>query len=311
MKNKIIILIGISGSGKSTFAKDYVKNNSNSVIISRDTIRMALFGFNEETYKDYYKNDTTEREKIVTTFFNTQIWNALENGLDVVVDNTHLNKEYLYAYKQFSVRLEICIFDINLDVCIQRDFERVKSVGADVIRKQHKQFEKLLKSNFEEDIKNFNDEISNIFESCRKQEWTLLKPDCVVVDLDGTLCHTDGKRSPYDYSKVGLDSIDGDIAEIVDVLSKNDEMSIIICTGRDEICRGDTKKFLENMMISIDGLYMRKEGDRRKDNIVKIELIREIQKKYNIIGIFDDRKRIISIGRRLGYKMLHVAEGNF
>jgi predicted kinase len=126
--NKIIILVGISGSGKSTFAKGYVKNHRDTVIISRDTIRMSLFGFNEETYGDYYKDDITEREKIVTNFFNSQVRYALEKGLDVIADNTHLNTSYIYAYKQFGVPLEIRIFDTNVDVCIQRDFERTKCV---------------------------------------------------------------------------------------------------------------------------------------------------------------------------------------
>ncbi len=310
MKNKIIILIGISGSGKSTFAKDYVKNNKNSVIISRDTIRMALFGFNEETYNEYYKNDTTEREKIVTHFFNAQVWNALENGLDVVVDNTHLSTSYIYAYKQFGVKLEICIFNENIDVCIQRDFERVKCVGADVVNKQHKQFQKLLSSNFEEDIKNFNQEISDIFENCKKAEFDSEKLDCVVVDIDGCMAHTNGKRSPFDYSKVGVDDVDELLLYIIKVLDF-DNLVIIFCTGRDEVCRTDTIKWFQKHKIPFDGLFMRKEGDKRKDNVVKPELWGEIQKEFNIKFIIEDRMRNVKVARKLGYVVHHVAEGNF
>ncbi len=56
---------------------------------------------------------------------------------------------------------------------------------------------------------------------------------------------------------------------------------------------------------------MRKTGDNRKDNIIKAELWREIQEKYNILAMFDDRNRVVDMARRLGYKVCQVAEGDF
>lgn len=309
--NKIIILVGISGSGKSTFAKNYVETHRDTVIISRDSIRMSLFGFNDSTYGDYYNGDITAREKTVTEFFNSQVWNALEKGYDVICDNTHLNMSYINVYKMFSVPLEVRVFDTNIDLCVQRDFEREKSVGIDVVMKQYKQFEKLLKSNFKEDIKEFNNELINIYETCKKEIWMFSKPDCVVFDLDGTLCHTDGNRSPYEYTKVGLDRADSDISELADIIGNSKDLNVIICTGRDNICREETFNWLKDNCFKYEGLYMRKAGDKRKDNIVKPELWREIQKKFNIISIVEDRKRVVNIARKLGYKCLQVENGDF
>lgn len=309
--NKIIILVGISGSGKSTFAKNYVETHRDTVIISRDSIRMSLFGFNDSTYGDYYNGDITAREKTVTEFFNSQVWNALEKGYDVICDNTHLNMSYINVYKMFSVPLEVRVFDTNIDLCVQRDFEREKSVGIDVVMKQYKQFEKLLKSNFKEDIKEFNNELINIYETCKKEIWMFSKPDCVVFDLDGTLCHTDGNRSPYEYTKVGLDRADSDISELADIIGNSKGLNVIICTGRDNICREETFNWLKDNCFKYEGLYMRKAGDKRKDNIVKPELWREIQKKFNIISIVEDRKRVVNIARKLGYKCLQVENGDF
>ena len=41
---KIIITRGIPGSGKTTWAKDVVKENSNYIRINRDDLRIMLIG---------------------------------------------------------------------------------------------------------------------------------------------------------------------------------------------------------------------------------------------------------------------------
>jgi hypothetical protein len=64
-------------------------------------------------------------------------------------------------------------------------------------------------------------------------------------------------------------------------------------------------------MIKYDGLYMRSSGDKRKDNIVKAELWKKIQENYNIFVIFEDRKRVVNMGRKLGYKICQVVDGEY
>ncbi len=307
--NKIIVLVGVSASGKSTYAKEYVKDNTNTVIISRDSLRLALFGFNEETYSTYYQGDTTEREKVVTTFFDSQVWVALEQGFDVIVDNTHLNKNYINKYKMYGVPIQLCVFDVSKDVCIQRDFTRTKSVGGDVVCNQYKQYTKLMETDFREDVDAYNNELQAIYESCKKADYVFSKPNCVVFDLDGTLAHSNGNRSPYDYTKVRNDGVDFDLLEMIDDL--HEETDVIICTGRDAICYEDTKIWLNDNLIRHSGLFMRGQGDTRKDNIVKAELWKKIQEKYNIIGIFEDRKRVVNMARNLGFKCLQVDKGDF
>lgn len=311
--NKIIILVGISGSGKSTWAKDYVQNNPNTVIVSRDSIRMSLYGYDEETYNVYYEQERSivdEREKIITKFFDSQVSYALAKGMDVVADNTHLNSSYINAYKKFGAFLKLEFFDEGLDNCIKRDLFRTKYVGSAVIKKQFKNFEKLINSKILEEISEFNKELEEIYKTCKKSsENDSKKPDSYVFDLDGCLAHTNGKRSPYDWTKVSIDDIDVNIADIVNKL--HEKFHIIICTGRDASCREDTIKWLVDNGVMFDEIYMRSKDDRRKDNIVKPLLYKEIQKKYKICGIFEDRARVVSIGRKLGYLMLSVAEGDF
>ena len=41
---KLIILCGIPGSGKTTYAKKYIENNANTIHLSSDAIRKELYG---------------------------------------------------------------------------------------------------------------------------------------------------------------------------------------------------------------------------------------------------------------------------
>ena len=65
VKNKeLIILVGISGSGKSTWAGEYINNNTNILRLNRDDIRKSLV----QNLKGYYqREDLTILEDIVST----------------------------------------------------------------------------------------------------------------------------------------------------------------------------------------------------------------------------------------------------
>ena len=64
------VMVGLSGSGKSSVAKEIVENNSNTIIVSSDNIREELTG-------DY-------------KVFNKRIREALENNTNVIADATNI-----------------------------------------------------------------------------------------------------------------------------------------------------------------------------------------------------------------------------
>ncbi len=53
---KIIITRGIPGSGKTTWAKNFVKNNPNYIRISRDDLRSILIGKWDWSIEDVVKS---------------------------------------------------------------------------------------------------------------------------------------------------------------------------------------------------------------------------------------------------------------
>lgn len=89
MTDELIMLVGIAGSGKSTWAKqkerEYLEDGYSTVIISRDAIRFDMLKDGE----DYF-----DRENEVFNEFIRQINLSLEMGINkVFVDATHLTEK--------------------------------------------------------------------------------------------------------------------------------------------------------------------------------------------------------------------------
>lgn len=84
MNNKLYVMIGCPGSGKTTYAKNALMND-NTVYVSRDEVRFALLQEGEEYFS---------REKEVYREFIWKIYNAIQNEhKDVIADATHLNEK--------------------------------------------------------------------------------------------------------------------------------------------------------------------------------------------------------------------------
>ena len=79
--NKLYIVMGTPGSGKSTWIQNHL--DEHSVWVSRDDVRFSMVAEDEEYFS---------KEKQVFKEYTRRINNALENGYDVFADATHLNK---------------------------------------------------------------------------------------------------------------------------------------------------------------------------------------------------------------------------
>jgi hypothetical protein len=59
-------------------------------------------------------------------------------------------------------------------------------------------------------------------------------------------------------------------------------------------------------------LFMRGDDDYRPDEIVKRELYEEnVLGNYDVVGVIDDRSKVVKMWRELGLTCLQVAEGAF
>lgn len=303
MNKKLILLCGISGSGKSTFASNNVQNHPEKyVIVNRDKIRELLFGYTEETIYEYYdRKDFNKLEKQVTKYEDTIIREGLAEDKTVIVDATHLSRKYLERFKFWNVPTTIEFFDIGINEAFKRLEDRTRKVDSDIVNKQYNKY-----INLKKDL-----EKNPIDFTPATIEQNDLLPNCYIFDIDGTLAKMNN-RSPYDWKKVGEDNKISWVAEVNRIIYENENNTdVIICTGRDGVCSEDTERWLALNHINYTEFYIRPQGDMRPDWVIKEEMWRDISTRYNILGIFDDRQQVVDRARSLGLNVLQVEHHNF
>lgn len=145
---KIIILSGISNSGKSSYAQTLLDIDSERyVIIGRDKLRELHYGYTEETVKEYYvRSDFNYLESQITAVQGNLINFWLKRGKDVIIDNTNLKMSYIKDFNKFEVETEIKYFDITLKEALTRNMSRKRQVDPEVIERQYSQYVNLRKS---------------------------------------------------------------------------------------------------------------------------------------------------------------------
>ena len=282
---------GLPASGKSTWAKEQVANSKGKIKrVNKDDLRAMIDAG--------VWNKANEKE--ILNVRDTLINHYLSHGFSVIVDDTNLAPKHEETLQKIAEEhrstFEVKSFlDVPLAECIRRDMLRPEPVGKKVIRRMY-------------------DSIKDVYEP--KIEYDPNKPDCIIVDIDGTLAHMNG-RSPYDYTKVSTDVVDPVVSDIVrryrsvDIMDDN-PLYVIIVSGREDSCKPETEKWLQDNHIPYDELHMRKSDDDRDDRIVKKEIFDAwINNRYNVKFVLDDRNRVVEMWRSLGLKVLQVGEGDF
>lgn len=138
------------------------------------------------------------------------------------------------------------------------------------------------------------------------------RPEIVVFDLDGTLScgkhrlhllpNKEDAHVTQAWDTFNLAA--GDDAPISDNIRLCNALSaryrIVILTGRCDVTKSLTTKWLYENGVFYDSLIMRKQDDHRVDIDFKEESLRGIQKLGNIICCFDDLEHIVKHIRGMG-----------
>lgn len=278
---KLTILRGISGSSKSTWAAKYLEDNPNTVVVSRDSLRMALFD-------KWFGVD----EDFITKIEHQAIRQAFSAGKDVVSDNTNISQssvnKLIAIAREFDADIEVKQFDVDFETAWLRVEERRRDTGKEIPYN-------VLKRQFANLKKTPTLKINEVptFETYVAPDD---KPGALVVDIDGTLANHkvgDSHRGPFDWSRVGEDHLIEPVRNMVNTYYESGYI-VILLSGREAVCRDETVRWLDKHGVRHDRLFMRAEKDHRPDTIIKMELFdQHIRDNYNVIGIVDDRLSVV------------------
>jgi predicted kinase len=299
---KIKILRGIPASGKSTYAKE--NTNENTVRINRDDLR-AMLGY---SFNNFDKN----LEAVITVAVDNMIRDLLNRGYNLIIDNLNLKQSYVnnihnIAEEIGNVIVEEIHFPIMLEEAKLRNISRGTTVPTHVIEDLYNRF------------KNIKINPSVFYGKVNKKvEYDNSLSDCIICDIDGTVALFDrDKKNPYcrDFEN---DEDNKPITDILYYMNKgrieayDDGYKIIFVSGRSDDHRKVTEEWIDLNITDEYQLHMRKQGDCRKDSIIKQEIYNEhIKGKFNVLFVLDDRNQTVNMWRRNGLTCLQVADGNF
>ena len=298
---KIIVTVGCSGSGKTTWATNFIEKNEGYLRVNRDAIRMQITASNSKIL-------IKELEKLVSKILDEQVRTILNDGYNVIIDNTHLQKKYideiLMKYNHLA-EVRLVFFDKSASKCkngvMQRDGF---NTNVDYIDRQAQQYKKL-----REQITDLIYPVTNIKYKCDKK-----LPECIICDLDGTVSLY-GNKNAFDRDFEN-DDINKPLVKVISGLCIDNDWpyDLIFFSGRNRKFRKQTEQFL-NKALGVGApyqLYMRDEKDMRRDSIVKMEMFENyIKGKYNPICVFDDRLQVIEeVWNKLGLFVFNCNQEN-
>lgn len=283
---KLIVVRGLPGSGKTTLAKEMCANSGRKLHrVNRDDLRALHPNWVRHKFNKKVEKDVAEQRDVL-------INNLLLCGFSVISDDTNLTDKHINHFKQlaqeYRVEFEIIdLRDVPVETCIERDRQRQWPVGKDVILKMY----------YENIVKPTGD-----FPR-------IARGNAIICDIDGTLAHMQN-RGAFDEDKYSTDLVDFPMLHILDALQ--DEYFIYLVSGRQgtDVGRSNTEKWLRAYAVPYDALLMREAGDTRKDNIVKREIYeRDIAPNHEVEFVFDDRPQVIRMYRELGLKVFDCGMG--
>lgn len=157
----LIILVGISGSGKSTWTKEFLAHHPDYVVVNRDSLRLSLV----KTLDGYYQRpDLQTIEAIVNKLIDTIFFCAKVLDKNILVDNTNLTQKYItqivdrpnvtdWQYKLFDLNTAICKVrvigrDFGHEVVPKTQFDKVAYIDKQTV--QYGQIKKILLTTYPE-----------------------------------------------------------------------------------------------------------------------------------------------------------------
>lgn len=298
---KLIMLQGLPGSGKSTWAAEHAhrfRTGCHSVmVINKDQIRASLGG---EWSKEQEKRTVQIRDERICNSFR-----SAEDGVTVISDDTNFAREHKVRLQELATihgaTFEVKKFDTPIEECLKRVQARTTqaAVPEKAIRDMAKRYG--VGSGYPPAVPvPYQDEATGL----------PLHP-AIICDLDGTLSLLNG-RNPYDASTCDKDLCNAPVRTLLEVYYRTQHYNIIYLSGREDKYRPQTETFFRDNHVPPGALYMRQTGDFRKDWAVKGELFdAHVRGRYAVKFVLDDRNQVVDYWRHLGLTCFQVAAGAF
>ena len=302
--SKLLILVGAPGSGKSTFARYFLRTEDNWIRVNRDDFRLMQFG--DSLMIPFY-------EERISKMVEASVLTLLKSDTNVIIDATNTSlrtiEDMIHTYTEYA-DISFKVFDLPVDELVKRCDKRYEETGKFISKSVVERNVANLKHTLEKfDFAPIPRKVQVATTSYATQDKNL--PKAVICDLDGTLSLLNG-RDPYNAATCDNDLLNEPVAAALK-MAKQQGYQVLLLSGREDKFREPTVRFLDKHQIGYDLLLMRTSNDFRKDNIIKRELFEgEIQGKYFVEFLLDDRNQVVDMWRKdLHLPCFQVNYGDF
>lgn len=131
---KIVIVVGIPGSGKTTYCKKVCEEFSSFKHLSSDAIRKEILGDEEDQ----------SNNNAVFDVMRTRALEYLNKGYNVLYDATNITRKSRHAILSVLpswVQKEAVVCWAPIETCLKRDANRDRTVGREVINRMLKNYQ--------------------------------------------------------------------------------------------------------------------------------------------------------------------------
>ena len=302
--SKLLILVGAPGSGKSTFARYFLRTEDNWIRVNRDDFRLMQFG--DSLMIPFY-------EERISKMVEASVLTLLKSDTNVIIDATNTSlrtiQDMIHTYTEYA-DISFKVFNLPVNELVKRCDKRYEETGKFISKSVVERNVANLKHTLEKfDFAPIPRKVQVATTSYATQDKNL--PKAVICDLDGTLSLLNG-RDPYNAATCDNDLLNEPVAAALK-MAKQQGYQVILLSGREDKFREPTMRFLDKHQIGYDLLLMRTSNDFRKDNIIKRELFEgEIQGKYFVEFLLDDRNQVVDMWRKdLHLPCFQVNYGDF
>lgn len=295
--NKIILVQGIPGSGKSTWAKKWVEE---------DPIHRVRWN-NDDCRKMCGPYWIPEREDFISEIRKKFLNEAMREHKDIVIDDMNLSQKTINYYddlieefntfntykKENMYTIEYKLFNTPVEECIRWDALRPNPIGEKTIKEIHKKY-----SYYIRDVVN-----KEILDKRTKIDPNL--PCCVLLDIDNTISYSFNR--PWYGEEAAKEMINDKVNEQLKTLVTHfNNVKVIVMSGRSNGDEANTTlAWFNSNNIHYDASLFRTKGDYRKGDVIKLENYNKyIKGKYNVLAAIEDDEECVKMYQEQGIFVL-------
>ena len=232
---KLLILVGAPGSGKSTFARYFLRTEDNWVRVNRDDFRLMQFG--DTLMSPFY-------EERITKMVEASVITLLKNHTNVIIDATNSSlrtlEDMVRTYTEYA-DISFKVFDLSVEELVKRCDKRYEQTGKFIPKSAiEKHVTQLQYTKEKFDFKPIPRAVKEATLTYATQDSSL--PKAIICDLDGTLSLLNG-RDPYDASSADEDGLNAPVASVL-AMAKAQGYKVILLSGREQLYKEPTERFL-------------------------------------------------------------------